>query len=68
METLYIQTGSRTISNTVWPIENKVEKVGRKWRVTWGICNGIAKGSTDYSTKAEAMRAVGDPAFTHTED
>jgi hypothetical protein len=68
MEPIYIQTGTRKIMNTDWPVENKVEKVGRKWRVTWGICNGTASGSSDYATKAEAMRAVGNPAFTHTED
>lgn len=59
MNPIYFRTGTRTILNTVWPIENKVEKRGRKWLVTFGICNGTARDSQLFDTKAEALLAAG---------
>ena len=52
--------GYREVLNTRWPILTIVEKVGREhFRVTYGICNGIAGGSKDYRTKREALRNAG---------
>ena len=59
MEPIYFTTGKRTILNTDWPVENKVEKRGRKWLVTFGICNGIASSSQLFGTKSEAVLAAG---------
>jgi len=58
MEPIYYTTGSRTICNTDWPISNKVEKLGRKWHVTFGICNGLASRGQLFRTKREAIVAA----------
>lgn len=58
MTAIYFTTGKRTILNTDWPVENKVEKCGRKWLVTFGICNGSASSTAIYNTKGEALAAA----------
>ncbi len=67
-EAIYFQTGTRTIMNTEWPIENKVEKRGRRWMVTFGICNGTAVSSRFYKTKTEAISAANGDEFFRTDD
>lgn len=58
-QAIYFQTGTRTILNTDWAVENKVEKIAaRRWRVTFGICNGTANGSKEFATKREAIEAA----------
>ncbi len=67
-EAIYFETGTRTILNTEWPIENKVEKRGSRWMVTFGICNGTAKGSQFYKTKTEAISAANGDEFFRTDN
>jgi len=57
MEPIYYTISSRTICGTD-SISNKVEKWGRKWLATFGICNGLARSSQLFRTKREAIQAA----------
>ena len=63
-----VSSGYRTMAGTDWPVYSILERTadhlparGGKWRVTWGICNGIPVGSSRYRTKREALDAMGFP-------
>ena len=60
---LDITTGTRTVCNTDWPVSTIVTRdvtaSGRpQWRVTRGVCNGVADGSTVYRTRRAAIESV----------
>jgi hypothetical protein len=55
---LWMWVGTMTKCGTDWPIETKIEKVGRRWQVTFGLCDGLAGAVRLYTTKQEAYAAA----------
>jgi hypothetical protein len=58
-----IDTGSRTVCGTDWPVRTIVQREalpGRpvRWVVARGVCNGTADGSAYYRTRREAFAAA----------
>jgi hypothetical protein len=50
----------RTIAGTDWPVENVVYRDGpRRWRVAFGLCNGVPFKSEEFRTRREALTAAG---------
>lgn len=62
IEVYRVQNGTRTILGTDYPVYNVVHRVdhgGRRWQVTWALCNGTPAGTQKYATKMEAVAAAG---------
>ena len=55
----YVLVGRHTMAGTDWPIQNKIERDGHKWRVTFGLCNGSATGAKIFRTLKAAREAAG---------
>ena len=58
-----IDTGSRTVCGTDWPVRTLVQREalpGRpvRWVVARSVCNGIADGANYYRTRREALAAA----------
>lgn len=48
--------GYREIMGTNWPIVDVLTREGpRRWRITWGLCNGTPTDCTNYTTRRDAV-------------
>lgn len=59
-----VQTGTRTIANTEFPVLDAVERVGeprvKYWLVIYGLCNGIPQSSRRFTTRREALAELAE--------
>jgi len=55
-----IQTGTRLISGTDWPIRDQLHRTGdRQWTVTRDLCNGVPRSAETYRSESAARAAFG---------
>ncbi len=55
-----VQTGTRKIANTDWPVVDQLHQTGRKeWTITRGLCNGTPRGAEVFQDEDEAREAFG---------
>ncbi len=60
MRTESIVTGTRTVLGTDFSVVDTIEReAAHRWRLTYGICNGIAGGTLLFRTRREALQAIG---------
>lgn len=53
-----IQTGTRTIAGTDWPVVDQLRRTGeREWTVVREFCNGVPRASETYRSEARAREA-----------
>lgn len=53
-----IQTGTRTIAGTDWPVVDQLHRTGeREWTITRDLCCGIPRTAETYRSEAKAKEA-----------
>ena len=53
-----LQTGTRTITNTDWPVVDQLRRTGeREWTVVRELCNGAPRSSETYRSEKAAREA-----------
>lgn len=54
-----IRVGIRTIVGTEWPVVDQLWCSGKAWLVVRELCNGVPRGSEEYSSELAAREAFG---------